>query len=250
MDGVAGALRVPDLTGLDRDGRVAALRTSLAAIGAAAPAPVTAEPAAAPGDRALPVPGELGDVLAGCLIRGAVTAVDAPGALLAAITAAVTADGLHVAVVAVPELLAAPVLELGGDLSRILIVDEPGEAPLEVIATLADGVDLVIAALPQVPPPSLSRPLSARLRRAGTALAHVGAPWPQAAAAISSRVTAIHGLGRGHGRIRAVEYQVTAALAGRPGRCGGWVMGDRGVVKHTVTHTAEVVDLRARRRRR
>ncbi|WP_448851512.1 hypothetical protein [Corynebacterium sp. 335C] len=247
----ARAVEAPDVRGLDRGAAVEALRRSMARIGAApvdgfgggggagAAAAVThAEPGdrppattpAAAGGRALPVPEGLADVLGGCVVRGGVTSVEAAGMVVAGVVAAVTAGGGHAALVGVPELLAAPVAECGGDLSRILVVEEPGASPLEILATLADGVDLLVAALPRTPPPSLTRPLMARLRRSGAALLHVGAAWPGAVAAVSSHVAAVHGLGSGHGRIRAVEYAVAAEPAGMAPRRGTWIVGDADAV--------------------
>lgn len=246
----ARVIEAPDVGGLDRGAAIAALRRSMARIGAA---PVggfgdaAAADAAMPGARALPVPEGLEDVLGGCVVRGAVTSVEVAGMVVAGLVAAVTAGGGHAALVGLPELMAAPVAECGGDLSRILIVAEPGPSPLEILGALADGVDLVVAALPRTPPPSLERPLLARLRRSGAALVHVGEPWPGAVASVTSHVAAVHGLGSGHGRIRAVEYTVAAERPGLAPRHGTWIVGDADAVPAAAAPAADVVPLRRAR---
>ncbi|MBV7294734.1 hypothetical protein KRX51_02215 [Corynebacterium sp. TAE3-ERU12] len=237
---------VPDLSGLDRSDAIAALRRSMSRIAAVPDLPAHSDVGAAGAggasaggaagaptgqastglqSRFLPVPAALSGVLHGALVRGAVTELDTPGTLLAGIVAAVTESGGHIAIVGLPGFLPTAAAEQGADLSRILVVPDPGERPLEVLGTLADGVDLVAAALNRTPPPSYARPVQARLRTAGTALLYLGHNWPGAAAQLSSRLIAVHGLGRGHGRIRALEHEVSAAIAGRAPQRVTWVVG-------------------------
>lgn len=290
------ALRaVPDLSGLDREATVAALRKSMAGLGAAVPesadgvdegygpggtvgdghrssmgvgggrASAAAEVADVPGDIAsgrglsvapdgdrggrgvrgvrggrvagvppmarvaegrVPVPAGLSGLLDGGLLKGAVSSIDAAGAVTAGIVAEITAAGGHVAIVGLPDFSPLNIVEHGGDLSRVLDVPEPGDSPLEVVALLADGVDMVVVKLGRTPPPSAARPVMARLRGSGCALLYVGDGWPGSKVSVASRVTAIHGLGAGHGRIRGVEFHVTARGAGRPERGVRWTVGD------------------------
>ena len=253
------ALRaVPDLSGLNREDTVAALRKSMAGLGAAVPESagdvdegygpggvvgdgdgeirsVASEDWRGGGVRGsgrrvpegrVPVPAGLSGLLDGGLLKGTVSSIDAAGAVVAGILAEITAAGGHVAIVGVPEFSPLSIVEHGGDLSRVLDVPEPGESPLEVVGLLADGVDVVVVKLDRTPPPSAARPVMARLRGSGCALLHVGEGWPGAKVAVASRVTAIHGLGAGHGRIRGVEFHVTARGAGRPERGVRWTVGD------------------------
>lgn len=246
------ALRaVPDLAGLDRGETVAALRRSMANLGAVVPVvPVGADgadgadsggfTAVAEGSRRsaaqeatidsglgrLAVPSGLAGLLDGGLARGAISSVDAAGAVVAGILAEVTATGGHVALVGMPDFAVMPILEHGGDLARVLAVPEPGDNSLEVIALLADGVDLVVAELARTPAPSAVRPVAARLRSSGCAVLAVGEAWPTARVRVSSMITAVHGLGRGHGRIRGVEYRVSAVGGGRPERVVNWAVGE------------------------
>lgn len=209
---------VPDLGGLDREAAIGRLRRAMGRIGPAA------HPAA-PAVRALPTPPELSGVLAGTLIRGEISTLDAPGTLLCALLAAVTAAGGHAAVAGVPGLLPAVVAERGGDLDRLLLVPDPGAEPLTVLGTLAEGVDLLVADLGAPPPAAARRRLRARLRDPGAALVQLGPAWPGSVARLGSRVLAVEGPAAGAGRIRAVRHLVHAAPAGRPERRAHWLVG-------------------------
>lgn len=256
---------VPDLAGLDRAETVEALRRSMAQMGAAvpvaapetavpaggegssenratplaqapAPAPPPGAPAAAPtpatptppSPNRVPAPPAFAGILGGGLPRGAISAIDSAGAVVAALLAQVTAAGGYVAVVGLPDFGALSIAEHGGDLRRVLAVPEPGDNPLEVISLLADGVDLIAAELPRTPSPSMVRPVAARLRSSGCAVLAVGEAWPTVRLRMSSAVVAVHGVGAGHGRIRGVEYRVAAAGAGLPERRVVWRVGDCG----------------------
>lgn len=242
------ALRaVPGLSGLNREDTVAALRKSMAGLGVAVPESVggvdegygsggvvgdgrgivrAGESGSPVVDGRVPVPAGLAGLLDGGLVKGAVSSIDAAGAVVAGILSEVTAAGGHVAVVGLPDFSPLSIIEHGGDLSRVLDVPEPGESPLEVVALLADGVDVVVVKLDRTPPPSAARPVMARLRGSGCALLYVGEGWPGSKVSVASRVTAIHGLGAGYGRIRGVEFHVTARGAGRPERGVRWTIGE------------------------
>lgn len=175
---------------------------------------------------ALPVPVALENTLAGTVRKGAVSVIEQPGAVLAGLIAEATKTG-HVALVGVAEQGLLAVTELGGKLSNIICVPDPGMQPLEVIGLLADGVDLVVASLSRTPAPSQARPLQARLRTSGCALVFVGQQWPGAVATISSSVADVSGLGAGHGRIRAVDYQVSVSGTRFPRRQCRWRVGEQ-----------------------
>ncbi|MDO5030114.1 MAG: hypothetical protein Q4E11_05965 [Corynebacterium sp.] len=174
---------------------------------------------------ALPVPAALESALAGAVRKGAVSVIEQPGAVLAGLIAEATKTG-HVALVGVAEQGLLAVAELGGQLSNIICVPDPGMQPLEVIGLLAEGVDLVVASLARTPTPSQARPLQARLRTSGCALVFVGAQWPGAAATISSSVVDVSGLGAGCGRIRAVDYHVNVSGTRFPRRQCSWRVGE------------------------
>ncbi|MEJ6018991.1 hypothetical protein [Corynebacterium sp. H113] len=179
-------------------------------------------------ERYIAVPAELQVLFDGGLARGAVSSIDSAGAVVVALIAEATKASLQVAVVGTAQCGMLSVVEQGGDISRVVVVEDPGEEPLEVVGLLADGADLVVVDLPQAPPPSLARPIMARLRKSGCALLFVGKGWPGASVRISSELVAVHGLGRGHGRIRGIEYHVSAEGSGRPRRQVQWVVGESG----------------------
>ncbi len=175
---------------------------------------------------ALPVPVALEKTLAGAVRKGAVSVIGQPGVVLAGLIAEATKTG-HVALVGLSEQGLLSVVELGGKLSNIICVPDPGMRPLEVIGLLADGVDLVVASLARTPVPSQARPLQARLRTSGCALVFVGQQWPGAESTISSSVADVAGLGAGHGRIRAVDYQVSMSGTRFPRRQCRWWVGEQ-----------------------
>ncbi|MEL4161474.1 hypothetical protein [Corynebacterium bovis] len=103
---------------------------------------------AAPGARrTAPAPAWLGGHLAaGGLPRGAVTvAADCPPVLVDLLTA-VTAAGGCAGVVGYPRLALAAVEAAGGDVGRIVVVPDPAPHAEAVVATLVEGLDLLIYA--------------------------------------------------------------------------------------------------------
>lgn len=157
------------------------------------------------GERLLPVPGPLGELLPGAgLQRGAVVSVE--GALGAGVTsvtfqlaAAATAAGEWAAVVeagaTVGGLAAA---EAGVALERLAVVRQvPPARWATVVAALLEGFTLVVAEVPRYARAGDARRLAARARERGAVL--VGARgWPVEAAL---RLRA-EGQGRGALRVR------------------------------------------------
>ncbi|WP_125175056.1 hypothetical protein [Corynebacterium bovis] len=169
---------------------------------------------AAPGARrTAPVPAWLGGHLAaGGLPRGAVTvAADCPPVLVDLLTA-VTAAGGCAGVVGYPRLALAAVEAAGGDVGRIVVVPDPAPHAEAVVATLVEGLDLLIyAPAGRRVPPTAARPVEARLRRSRCAFVVCGGDdvWPHARLRMAVRSTGVVGLGRGSGRIRGVEVEVS-----------------------------------------
>ncbi|MDU1065446.1 MAG: hypothetical protein E7A56_11470 [Cutibacterium avidum] len=95
----------------------------------------------------------------------------------------------------------------GVELSRLVLVPHPGNW-LETVATLVEGLDVVLAAAPPPLPMTASRRLTARLRSRGSTLVVLG-PWPNPAARIDVRTMGWQGLGQGYGCLSAQELEVT-----------------------------------------
>lgn len=199
--------------------------TDAAVIGAATDGIATAG-AAVPARQCLPVPSGLERLFPNGLAAAAVHTCPAAGTVVAGIIAEATRAGKHVAVVGLPDFGLLSITEQGGDLSRIVCVDEPGANPLETIGLLIDGVELVVAHLPQAPAPSLARPIVSRLRKTQGTLLFVGENWPGARTRITSELVSVAGVGRGQGRIRGVRYRVNAVAKGQPERSVLWTVGD------------------------
>lgn len=203
---------------------------------------VAPEPATVGRARALGMPEWLaGQLAGGGLARGAVTAMaDCPAAVID-ILAHVTANGGCAAVVGYPNLALAAVAAAGGELSRLIIVPDPAPHVGAVLSTLAEGVDLVVYVPVQRVTPTFARPVEARLRKSSCALLSCGAPWPGARLNLDVRVSGVHGLGRGSGRIRSVgvtgrvwgkgqpPQRIAAELTGRRDSAGSQV--DRGRIE-------------------
>lgn len=197
---------------------------------------VAPEPATVGRARALGMPEWLaGQLAGGGLARGAVTAMaDCPAAVVD-ILAHVTANGGCAAVVGYPNLALAAVAAAGGELTRLIIVPDPAPHVGAVLSTLAEGVDLVVYVPVQRVTPTFARPVEARLRKSSCALLSCGAPWPGARLNLDVRVSGVHGLGRGSGRIRSVgvtgrvwgkgqpPQRITAELTGRRDGAGSQV---------------------------
>ena len=115
----------------------------------------------------------------------------------------------------------AAAMEMGADLSRIAVVNEPGIDRLEVAAVLLDGIDLVVlgfedrlGATGVSVPPARARVLGGRARKQSSTLMVLG-DWPGTATRVRGEVREYRHLPlrrSGYGRIGGfrVEVQVTA----------------------------------------
>lgn len=225
-----------ELSGLDKAERIAALRTKMRRWGtdvvefpaaASAPtsaatspsatsaptSPVASVSAESPTDpTTLPVPPGLRALftasgMPGGLPIGGVSTIDRPGMVQAALIAAVTSQGKHVAIINEPELSLATVADLGGDLTRIAVIPDAGDSPLDIAAVLIEGVDLVTGYLPRTTM-TRARPIDSRLRSHNSALLLIDGYWPSIQLQIHSELAQVAGLGVGHGRIRQLEWDV------------------------------------------
>ena len=104
--------------------------------------------------------------------------------------AAVTAAGGHAAIVGQPDVGLLAAVEMGADLSRLAVIPEPGADPVEVVAVLMDGMDLVLLGLGgRSVPATRARAVVARARQRGCTLLVTGGDWQGASARLEARVS-------------------------------------------------------------
>jgi hypothetical protein len=173
------------------------------------------------------------------LVRGTTVAVEGPLAatsLALALVARASSAGSWVAVVGLPSLGLAAAEGLGLQLERLVVVapPEPGQWAA-VVATLAEGFDVVLAGPPVRTRPQDARRLVARVRERRSVLVQVGWPpnrWPEEPELVLGTSAACwEGIGVGWGHCRARRVAVTVRgrrAAGRPSRAWLWLPGSDG----------------------
>ncbi|MEB3067912.1 hypothetical protein [[Mycobacterium] vasticus] len=183
--------------------------------------------AAPAADAVLPVPSLLARVLPAGLPRGTVAVLSGARSLGLSMVAAVTAAGGNAAIVGQPDTGLLAAVEMGADLSRLAVIPDPGNDPVEVATVLMDGMDLVVLGLGgRSVPPARTRVVASRARHRGCALLVSGGAWQGAALQLEARVSGYETVGdkitscgaiSGFGRIGAVRLEVRAAgrAAGR-----------------------------------
>lgn len=131
--------------------------------------------------------------------------------------AQVSGSGGRVGVVGWPDLNYAGVLGYGGCYERIFAVPQQERASLRVVTALAHGCDLVITRAG--PTPRTYTPLQTQrfrnsLRSDAGCVIMMGDHVVSPAARLTSAVVGYHGIGKGTGRIKAVEITVTGMAKG------------------------------------
>lgn len=185
---------------------------------------------------------ELAGLLPDGLQCGAAYSIPYPAqgatSLASALLAGPSGAGHWTAVVGMPDFGAEAAAAVGMDLSRTILVPEPGTSWMTVTSTLADVLDVVLVRpVTQVYDAEAAR-LGARLRKRGSTLLVLGR-WPSAQASLRVERSAWVGLGEGHGRLRgrAVVLQATDR-AGRTRTTRTWLPEPRG---HGVLEKAPAV---------
>ena len=181
-----------------------------------------ARPVVHAGDRALPVPGELGELIP-ALRRGSVVAVEGEtgaGATSVALrlAAAATAAGEWAAAVELHGSLGGlAAAEAGVALERFAVARQvPPTRWAAVVAALLDGVGLVLAEVPPYARAGDARRLAARARERGVVLIGVGG-WPaEVALRVRAEGSEWGGLDRGSGLLEARELAVQVEGHGVP----------------------------------
>jgi hypothetical protein len=186
----------------------------------------------------------------GGLRRGSTLAVTgaAASSLALAMASGPSAMGSWVGVVGLPSLGLLAAAEVGVALERLVLVASPPapEWP-RVVATLLDGVDVVLTRPPLGVRMGAARRLQARARERGAVVVVVGPPAPFEVDLVCA-VVAEEWLGlqegSGHLRARRVAVEVSGRRGGgRPRRGSLWLPDDDGAVR-TCEHEATVVTLR------
>jgi hypothetical protein len=174
------------------------------------------------------------------LPRGQAVTVDGVGALPLALVAGAVATRRSTepgpehwcAVVGLPDAGVLAAAEMGADLDRMLLVDQPGERWAEIVATLVSAVDVILLRPPSPPPDGMTRRLMALARRHGVAFVVVGG-WGGATLRLQVTASLWTGLGDGHGHLRGRRVQVVADGRGagrRPRSAWLWLPGPDGTV--------------------
>ncbi len=135
------------------------------------------------------------------------------GLLPWALTAQAGADGAWCAAVGLPQAGILAAADLGVDVERLILVDEPRSRWADVVSTLLAGVDVVIAAVPGSTTPTLLRRLTGLARQSGAVLIAVG-EWPGAAVRAAVVESAWVGVGQGHGRLAGRRARVEVSGRG------------------------------------
>ncbi|WP_435742098.1 hypothetical protein [Nocardioides sp. SYSU DS0663] len=151
--------------------------------------------------------------------------------LALALMAGPSQAGEWCAVVGVPDFGAEAAAEAGVELSRTIVVPEPGEQWLEVTAALVDVVPLVVLRPPARVGEHVAEKLGARLRKRESALVALG-PWPRCELRLSATEPQWDGVGLGHGHLRTRRLVVEARRGSAPPRRTAlWFPADDGVLR-------------------
>lgn len=157
----------------------------------------------------LPTHPALAELLPGGGLRpGSAYSIAPSASLLLALLARPSREGSWCGVIGMPELGAEAAEQIGVDLSRLVLIPDPGPRWLAVTATVAEVLP-VVAVRPsgRAGDAEVSR-LTARLRDRGAVLLVQGV-WPQAEAALEVSDPEWSGLGTGYGYLTRRELTVT-----------------------------------------
>lgn len=186
-------------------------------------------PVALAREHVLPVTSAIESLLPDGLRRGSTVAVGGSTSLALALVAGPVGAGSWVAAVGLSNLGLAAAHELGVDLAHlVLVADPPSQQWATVVATLVDGLDVVLVRVGRRVSGADARRLTARARERGSVLVLLGEQaWPEAPD-VRLTVTASmwEGLGDGHGHLRARRVVVEAdgrRAHARPRRAELWL---------------------------
>ncbi len=162
--------------------------------------------------RALPSLPGLADVLP--LQAGSTYAVDSASLALAA-AAGASRTGEWVGFAGWRDFGAEAAAELGIELSRTVVVPDPGDHWLEVTAALVDVLRVVVLRPPASVDARTASVLDSRLRTRSAVLV-VHGPWPRVEARLSTETSVWSGPSRGSGQLEQRRATVVLHRGGRP----------------------------------
>ena len=159
----------------------------------------------------------------GALRSGSTYAVQESTTLAMAMMAGPSAAGSWCGVVGIPTFGAEAAAAAGIDLSRTILVPDPGDQWLSVTAALVDVLTVIVIMSPARVTGGEASRLSARLRQHGSTLIALGG-WPRAQAQLSISDSTWVGLSDGYGHLSARQVTVTAVpRSGRARRTRLWL---------------------------
>lgn len=159
----------------------------------------------------LPTYPALAGLLPGRGLRpGAAYSLGSSSSLLFALLAQPSQTGSWCGVVGMPGFGAEAAEHAGVDLSRVVLIPDPGARWLAVTATIADVLPIVAVRPPERAKDSDIAKLAGRLRDRGTVLLVQG-PWPQTEAMLDVTDPRWSGLGDGDGYLSDRELTVTVS---------------------------------------
>lgn len=149
------------------------------------------------------------------LSPGSVVGVAGSTALLLALVGSAGAGERWTAIVGMPDLGVTAATEFGVDLSRLVLIPNPGVHSPRVLAALVDGFDVVVVGEAVSLRPGQRRSLLGRARGKRTTL--FTPPWPEAPVRVVADTPSWEGIGQGRGYLRRQRLVVR-----RSGRGGEW----------------------------
>jgi hypothetical protein len=158
----------------------------------------------------------------GMMRAGAAYSISGSLTLAMSMLAAPSAAGAWCGVVGVPEFGAQAARAHGIDLSRLVLIPDPGKHWLTVTAALADVLTVVVVRPGHRVSDGDAGRLAARLRKREAALLSLG-DWPGSEAHLTVTANEWRGIGDGHGMITGRRMEVKATARGRPSR-SKWVV--------------------------
>lgn len=150
------------------------------------------------------------------LRTGGAYEVDSAG-LAIALLATPSQEGSWSAVIGASDFGVEAAAELGVDLTRTVLVPDPGEHWLEATAALLDVVSVVLLRPSTVVSERTSARIGARLRKRSATLICWGR-WPGSEARLSVESSRWSGVDRGHGRLTDRRLVVSVARGSAPPR--------------------------------